>query len=87
MTTAPSRGTTACWTSNAPDIRVRDFGRRNGTYVNGVKIGQREAGQAPEDADHRHFPEHDLRTGDEIALGPTVLRVHIDAPRACFEVG
>nr|WP_239067545.1 protein kinase [Actinomadura bangladeshensis] len=65
---------------NPPDIRVRDFGSRNGTYVNGVKIGQREAGQAPEDADHRHFPEHDLRTGDEIAFGPTVLRVHIDAP-------
>lgn len=65
---------------NPPDIRVRDFGSLNGTYVNGVKIGQREAGQAPEEADHRNFPEYDLRTGDEIALGGTVLRVHIDAP-------
>ncbi|MBC6458883.1 protein kinase [Actinomadura sp. HBU206391] len=65
---------------NPPDIRVRDFGSLNGTYVNGVKIGQREAGQAPGEADHSKFPEHDLRGGDEIALGPTVLRVHIDAP-------
>ena len=28
---------------NPPGIRVRDFGSKNGTYVNGVKIGQREA--------------------------------------------
>ena len=26
---------------NPPDIRVRDFGSRNGTYINGDKIGQR----------------------------------------------
>ncbi|MBV9125107.1 MAG: FHA domain-containing protein, partial [Planctomycetes bacterium] len=26
---------------NPPDIRVRDFGSRNGTFVNGSKIGQR----------------------------------------------
>ncbi|GAA2096631.1 protein kinase domain-containing protein [Actinomadura alba] len=67
---------------NPPDIRVRDFGSLNGTYVNGVKIGQREAGQAPGEADHSLFPEYDLRSGDEIALGPTVLRVHIDAPES-----
>ena len=27
---------------NPPDIRVRDFGSLNGTYVNGTMIGQRE---------------------------------------------
>ncbi|KYC36281.1 hypothetical protein WA1_52005 [Scytonema hofmannii PCC 7110] len=31
---------------NPPDIRVRDFGSRNGTYVNGKKIGQRQPKQA-----------------------------------------
>ena len=30
---------------NPPDIRVRDFGSKNGTYVNNKKIGQREAKQ------------------------------------------
>jgi len=32
---------------NPPDIRVRDFGSKNGTFVNGEKIGQREAYQTP----------------------------------------
>lgn len=62
---------------NPPDVRVRDFGSRNGTYVNGVKIGQREAHQTPEQAAELGFPEHDLADGDEIRLGTTVLRVAV----------
>src|SRR6266404_5248269 len=53
---------------NPPDIRVRDFGSRNGTFVNGTKIGQREAGQTPEQGAQLTFPEHDLKEGDEIEL-------------------
>ena len=34
---------------NPPDARIRDFGSRNGTYVNGKKIGQREEHQTPEE--------------------------------------
>ena len=65
---------------NSPDIRIRDFGSRNGTYLNGTKIGQRQPGQAPEDAGQVPFPEHDLSDGDEIRLGPTIIRVSIQAP-------
>jgi eukaryotic-like serine/threonine-protein kinase len=67
---------------NPPDIRIRDFGSRNGTYVNGVKIGQREPHQTPEEAAAIAFPEHDLTDGDEVGLGGTVLRVEVTIPPA-----
>lgn len=51
---------------NPPVARIRDFGSRNGTYVNGEKIGQRE--------------EQDLVHGDEIRLGKTVFRVEVRVP-------
>jgi eukaryotic-like serine/threonine-protein kinase len=65
---------------NPPDARIRDFGSRNGTYVNGEKIGQREAHQTPEEGAAGSFPEHDLVDGDEIRLGKTVFRVGITLP-------
>lgn len=60
---------------NPPDIRVRDFGSRNGTDVNGKCIGKREDNQTPSEAAKLHFPEYDLQDGDEIKLGNTVLKV------------
>lgn len=66
---------------NPPDIRIRDFGSMNGTFVNGKKIGQRGRGQTPEEGAARLYPEHDLADGDEIRLGDTVLRVGIQASR------
>ena len=62
---------------NPPDVRIRDFGSRNGTYVNGKKIGQREPGQTPEEAFSGHYPEYDLSDGDEIRLGPVIIRVGV----------
>lgn len=60
---------------NPPRVRVRDFGSRNGTFVNGVKIGQRRAGTRPATIDQSLFPGHDLEHGDELALGDTVFRI------------
>ncbi|MCU0544008.1 MAG: serine/threonine-protein kinase [Oscillatoriaceae cyanobacterium Prado104] len=62
---------------NPPDIRIRDFGSKNGTFVNGKKIGQREAHQTPEEAAKIHFPECDLQGGDEFTLSDTSFRVAI----------
>jgi eukaryotic-like serine/threonine-protein kinase len=72
---------------NPPDIRIRDFGSRNGTYVNGKKIGQREPGQTPQDASGLLYPECDLSDGDEIQLGPAVIRVAIRASEVRDTVG
>jgi serine/threonine-protein kinase len=70
---------------NPPDIRVRDFGSLNGTYVNGKKIGQREKGMSPEQGAKMAFPEHDLKNGDEIQVGDTVFRVAVFVPARCAE--
>jgi serine/threonine-protein kinase len=70
---------------NPPDVRIRDFGSLNGTFVNGKKIGQREKGQTPTDAAKIQFPEHDLKDGDEIKLGDTVFQVGLFVPAYCAE--
>jgi hypothetical protein len=62
---------------NPPDIRIRDFGSKNGTFVNGKKIGQREAYHTPEYAAQIQFPEYDLQGGDEFTIGDTYFRVSI----------
>ncbi|HZO73753.1 MAG TPA: protein kinase [Ktedonobacteraceae bacterium] len=74
---------------NPPAIRVRDFGSRNGTFVNGTKIGSRQPNQRPEEVDHSSFPEVDLQDGDTLALAPdhTVFQVQIAFPRCCADCG
>ena len=67
---------------NPPDICIRDFGSRNGTHVNGRKIGQRET-LLPQEADRSQFPEVELQDGDEIRLGKTTFRVDIYIPVCC----
>lgn len=63
---------------NPPNIRVRDFGSRNGTYVNAVKIGQRKPHQTAEEGRKLSFPEYDLQSGDEIKLSDTIFEVSIE---------
>lgn len=66
---------------NPPQARIRDLGSRNGTFVNGRKIGQRRPDEARRDAVTEAYPDHDLADGDEIRIGETVLRVTITGPR------
>ncbi len=70
---------------NPPDIRIRDFGSLNGTYINGTKIGQRKKNQTPEEGAQTVFPEHDLKDGDRIELGNTVFRVGVYVPAVCAD--
>jgi pSer/pThr/pTyr-binding forkhead associated (FHA) protein len=70
---------------NPPDIRVRDFGSRNGTFVNGKKIGQRGEGMTPEQGARMAFPEVDLKAGDEIRLGETIFQVGVFLPVVCAD--
>jgi eukaryotic-like serine/threonine-protein kinase len=58
-------------------IRIRDFSSKNGTFVNGKKIYQREAHHTPEYAAQIQFPEYDLPEGDEFTSGDTSFRVGI----------
>ncbi|WP_435972844.1 protein kinase domain-containing protein [Streptomyces sp. Qhu_M48] len=72
---------------NPPDIRIRDFGSLNGTYVNGEKIGQRRQGLTPAEAAGDSYPEHDLSDGDEIRIGETVLRVGVTSRQSTRVLG
>ncbi|MGD1913001.1 MAG: FHA domain-containing protein [Rivularia sp. (in: cyanobacteria)] len=60
---------------NPPDIRIRDFGSKNGTYVNKKKIGQRQKNQTPEEGTKIQFPEYDLQLDDEIQLGKNEITI------------
>ncbi|WP_353929655.1 protein kinase [Okeanomitos corallinicola TIOX110] len=64
---------------NPPDIRVRDLGSLNGTFVNGKKIGQRKPNQTAQEGLKLNFPEYDLQDGDEIKLGDILFKIGIEA--------
>src|SRR6476660_4248655 len=70
---------------NPPDIRIRDLGSLEGTYVNGSLIGKREAHQSAAQGAELRWPERDLRDGDLIQIKSTVLRVNVVVPRLCAQ--
>jgi hypothetical protein len=59
---------------------IRDIGSRNGTFVNGRKIGSREPGETPEQGAQRQFEDVELRDGDEIRAGATTFRLTVEQP-------
>jgi serine/threonine-protein kinase len=61
-----------------PKIRVRDLGSRNGTFVNEEMIGHRDHEYLPEESiERRAETAHDLKHGDEVRIGHTVIRVEV----------
>jgi serine/threonine protein kinase len=70
--------------TNPPQARLRDLGSLNGTYVGGRRFGGRARDESPEQAALSQFPEVDLRHGDEIRVGRTVLAVEIEGAADAF---
>jgi len=63
-----------------PKVYICDLGSTNGTFVNGVNIGQGQASTARAHkpiAANRGPQEFRLRNGDEIVLGHTGLRLAV----------
>jgi eukaryotic-like serine/threonine-protein kinase len=65
---------------NPPEVRVRDLGSLNGTYVNGRLIGRRQEAERPQDSTEVIDPGYPLSDGDELRLGPVVFGIHFDVP-------
>jgi len=71
---------------NPPDARIRDMGSLNGTYVNDVKSGGRGKGEPPS-SDGREYPEVELKDGDRIKVGATVMMVQRETSKFCGQCG
>ena len=63
---------------NPPEMRIRDLGSLNGTIVNGKKIGQRKAGESPEEAKKIVFTEYDLVNNDQVAVGDIIFDIGVE---------
>jgi eukaryotic-like serine/threonine-protein kinase len=72
---------------NPPAARLRDLGSLNGTHVNGIRHGGRKGGESPEQAAERCWPEIDLKDGDQIRVGATILQVVVRKPPSCAGCG
>jgi pSer/pThr/pTyr-binding forkhead associated (FHA) protein len=60
-----------------PHLRVSDFGSRNGTFVNGVNIGQRLKANGLEFIPVVDLPEYPLKEGDHIRVGQIIFQVGV----------
>jgi len=70
-----------------PCVTIRDVGSRNGTYVNGQKIGQRASFLPAEEARDAFSPPHRLCDGDRIRIGQTTFQVEVYQDAAAVEAG
>jgi pSer/pThr/pTyr-binding forkhead associated (FHA) protein len=68
-----------------PRAWIRDLGSLNGTYVNGVKVGQRTAGESHEGEADTARPEHELSHGDRIMVGKNVIEFTTRVPKVCMK--
>jgi hypothetical protein len=68
-------------------VRLRDLGSLNGTHVNGARHGGRARNETPEEGGQSAHAEVDLRDGDRIRVGATIITVGIEAPAACCDCG
>ena len=54
---------------NPPVVKLQDFGSLNGTFLNEVKIGQRDRDKSWEEAKDEEHTEYEIHDGDSIRLG------------------
>lgn len=61
---------------NPPQIRLRDFGSLNGTYINEKKLVDSETYSSEIKSD---YLQYDLQHGDRVQIGNTLFRVFIES--------
>jgi serine/threonine-protein kinase len=71
-----------------PSVVIRDFGSLNGTFLNGEKIGQREAGTSVEEARQSRGEEFPMAANDRLGVGPDCeLELDVSLPLLCADCG
>ena len=60
-----------------PTVCVRDLDSRNGTYVNGERIGQRSDPLTRDGSDHEGSIR-ELLNGDVVRVGSTAIRISVN---------
>lgn len=70
-----------------PQAVLRDLGSKNGTWVNGVKYGGRQAHETAEEGAKRAYPQVELNEGDVIRIGQTYMQVSVTQPVICVACG
>lgn len=71
--------------ANPPDATVRDLGSLNGTWVNEAKHGGRAQTETPEEGARRQYPEVELKDGDQIRVGKSIMHVRLELAAVCCE--
>jgi serine/threonine-protein kinase len=67
-----------------PSIIARDFGSRNGTYLNGRLMGKRGEGVSAEEGRKLKYNEFNVSSGDKIGLGGDAeIEVSVSIPDYC----
>jgi DNA-directed RNA polymerase subunit RPC12/RpoP len=72
---------------NPPDVSLRDLGSLNGTYVNNKKYGGRKEKENPQATDHSRLPAVDIKHGDLIQVGRTLIRISVEIAVFCNQCG
>lgn len=72
---------------NPPNARICDLGSLNGTKVNGVKYGGRPKDMTPEQGRMLTVESVDVNDGDEIKVGDTIFKVHVEVGESCLNCG
>ncbi len=62
-----------------PSVRAQDLGSRNGTFVNGDKIGQRPGAEPPGNLYPRGNPGRELKDGDQLRMASSVVNIAISS--------
>ena len=69
-------------TVRPPQIYVRDFGSKNGTFINDECIGHREKEETPEEGQKRKYTLCPLKDGDKFSIGgksaPVIFQVEVE---------